>query len=64
MSSATEAQQDLEGGKPQRGIQSLDSTGQLLVALVAAGRPLALRDLALAAGMPPAKAFPDRKSVV
>ncbi|SCU75366.1 Transcriptional regulator, IclR-family [Cupriavidus necator] len=63
MSSATEAQQDLEGGKPQRGIQSLDSTGQLLVALVAAGRPLALRDLALAAGMPPAKAFPHLVSL-
>ncbi|WP_439671883.1 DNA-binding transcriptional regulator, IclR family [Cupriavidus necator] len=63
MSSATETQQDLEGGKPQRGIQSLDSTGQLLVALVAAGRPLALRDLALAAGMPPAKAFPHLVSL-
>ncbi|EON16294.1 IclR family transcriptional regulator [Cupriavidus sp. GA3-3] len=63
MSGATETQQDLEGGKPQRGIQSLDSTGQLLVALVAAGRPLALRDLALAAGMPPAKAFPHLVSL-
>ncbi|CAN7553695.1 HTH-type transcriptional regulator KipR [compost metagenome] len=63
MTRATEAQQDLEGGKPQRGIQSLDSTGQLLVALVAAGRPLALRDLALAAGMPPAKAFPHLVSL-
>ncbi|MGY2490340.1 IclR family transcriptional regulator [Cupriavidus sp. CP313] len=63
MTSATEAQQDLEGGKQQRGIQSLDSTGQLLVALVAAGRPLALRDLALAAGMPPAKAFPHLVSL-
>ncbi|WP_432260710.1 IclR family transcriptional regulator [Cupriavidus sp. TMH.W2] len=63
MNSATEARQDLEGGKPQRGIQSLDSTGQLLGALVAAGRPLALRDLALAAGMPPAKAFPHLVSL-
>ncbi|MGH8787262.1 MAG: IclR family transcriptional regulator [Cupriavidus necator] len=63
MTRATEAQQDLEGGKPQRGIQSLDSTGQLLVALVAAGRPLALRDLALAADMPPAKAFPHLVSL-
>lgn len=43
--------------KQQRGIQSLDSTGELLAALVAAGRPLTLRDLAAAAGMPPAKAF-------
>ncbi|QUN30718.1 helix-turn-helix domain-containing protein [Cupriavidus sp. KK10] len=63
MTRATEAQQDLEGSKPQRGIQSLDSTGQLLAALVAAGRPLALRDLALAAGMPPAKAFPHLVSL-
>ncbi|WP_444634529.1 IclR family transcriptional regulator [Cupriavidus oxalaticus] len=54
---------DAEGGKPQRGIQSLDSTGQLLGALVAAGRPLALRDLALAAGMPAAKAFPHLVSL-
>jgi len=52
-----------EGGKPQRGIQSLDSTGQLLTALVAAGRPLPLRDLALAADMPPAKAFPHLVSL-
>ncbi|RDK10364.1 IclR family transcriptional regulator [Cupriavidus lacunae] len=63
MSSVTETRQDMEGGKPQRGIQSLDSTGQLLGALVAAGRPLALRDLALAAGMPPAKAFPHLVSL-
>jgi DNA-binding IclR family transcriptional regulator len=51
-------------GKPQRGIQSLDSTGQLLAALVAAGRPLPLRDLAQAAGMVPAKAFPHLVSLV
>ncbi|UIF90749.1 IclR family transcriptional regulator [Cupriavidus sp. UYPR2.512] len=63
MTRAAQAQPDLEGGKPQRGIQSLDSTGQLLGALVAAGRPLALRDLALAAGMPPAKAFPHLVSL-
>jgi len=37
--------------KPQRGIQSLDVTGDLLAALVAAGTPLPLRDLAAAAGM-------------
>ncbi|MDE1180151.1 helix-turn-helix domain-containing protein [Paraburkholderia sp.] len=43
--------------RQQRGIQSLDSTGDLLAALVAAGRPLNLRDLAAAAGMPSAKAF-------
>lgn len=63
MTSTTESPPDMEGGKPQRGIQSLDSTGQLLGALVAAGRPLALRDLALAAGMPPAKAFPHLVSL-
>ncbi len=52
-----------DAGKPQRGIQSLDSTGQLLTALVAAGRPLPLRDLAQAAGMAPAKAFPHLVSL-
>ncbi|WP_454742659.1 IclR family transcriptional regulator [Cupriavidus necator] len=57
------AEGDTEAGKPQRGIQSLDSTGQLLAALVAAGKPLALRDLALAAGMPAAKAFPHLVSL-
>jgi DNA-binding IclR family transcriptional regulator len=52
-----------EAAKPQRGIQSLDNTGQLLAALVAAGRPLPLRDLARAAGMPAAKAFPHLVSL-
>ncbi len=50
--------------KPQRGIQSLDNTGELLAALVAAARPLTLRDLAAAAGMPPAKAFPHLVSLL
>ena len=50
--------------KPQRGIQSLDSTGELLAALVAAARPLSLRDLAAAACMPPAKAFPHLVSLL
>ncbi|HWT35903.1 MAG TPA: IclR family transcriptional regulator [Paraburkholderia sp.] len=49
--------------KQQRGIQSLDSTGELLTALVSAGKPLSLRDLAAAAGMPPAKAFPHLVSL-
>ncbi|MCX4162719.1 MULTISPECIES: IclR family transcriptional regulator [Paraburkholderia] len=49
--------------KPQRGIQSLDSTGELLAALVAAGVPLTLRGLAAAAAMPPAKAFPHLVSL-
>lgn len=50
--------------KPQRGIQSLDSTGELLTALVTAARPLSLRDLAAAADMPPAKAFPHLVSLL
>jgi DNA-binding IclR family transcriptional regulator len=50
--------------KPQRGIQALDATGELLAALVAAGEPLALRDLAAAAGMPSAKAFPHLVSLL
>jgi len=50
-------------GKPQRGIQSLDNTGQLLMALVTAGRPLPLGELARAAGMAPAKAFPHLVSL-
>ncbi len=50
-------------GKPQRGIQSLDNTGQLLAALVAAGRPLPLGELARAANMVPAKAFPHLVSL-
>ncbi|WP_395064247.1 IclR family transcriptional regulator [Paraburkholderia silvatlantica] len=52
-----------EADKPQRGIQSLDVTGELLAALVAAGTPLPLRDLAAAAGMAPAKAFPHLVSL-
>ncbi|MBC8639111.1 IclR family transcriptional regulator [Caballeronia sp. EK] len=50
--------------KPQRGINALDATGDLLRALVAAGQPLTLRDLAAAAGMPPAKAFAHLVSLV
>jgi len=50
--------------KAQRGINALDSTGELLLALVSAGRPLSLRDLAAAAGMPPAKAFPHLVSLL
>lgn len=49
--------------KSQRGIQSLDNTGALLAALADAGVPLALRDLAAAADMPPAKAFPHLVSL-
>jgi len=49
--------------KPQRGIQSLDNTGQLLDALADAGRPLSLGELARAADMAPAKAFPHLVSL-
>lgn len=49
--------------KAQRGINALDSTGELLMALATANRPLNLRDLAAAAGMPPAKAFPHLVSL-
>ncbi|CAG9242111.1 hypothetical protein BDI4_1120052 [Burkholderia diffusa] len=49
--------------KAQRGINALDSTGELLLALVSAGRALPLRDLATAAGMPAAKAFPHLVSL-
>lgn len=48
----------------QRGIRTLDTTGQLLNALVRAARPLILRDLATAANMPAAKAFAHVVSLV
>jgi DNA-binding IclR family transcriptional regulator len=42
----------------QRGIQSVEVGGRLLLALASEGRPMALKDLASAAGMGPAKAHP------
>jgi len=42
----------------QRGIQSVEVGGQLLLALAHSGRPMALKDLARDAGMSPAKAHP------
>ena len=42
----------------QRGIQSIEVGGRLLQALAREGRPLALKDLAAAADMAPAKAHP------
>ncbi|MES2072342.1 MAG: helix-turn-helix domain-containing protein [Pseudomonadota bacterium] len=51
-------------GKQQRGIQSLDSSGVLLNALISAARPLSLKDLASAADMPTAKAFPHLVSLL
>jgi len=47
-----------EKNKGPRGIQSVEVGGALLVALAHHGRPLALKDLAQAAGMAPAKAHP------
>lgn len=44
--------------KAQRGIQSVEVGGRLLLALAHAGRPMALKDLAQAAGMAPPKAHP------
>src|SRR5580765_977754 len=42
----------------QRGIQSIEVGGQLLLALASHGRPMALKDLAREARMPAAKAHP------
>jgi DNA-binding IclR family transcriptional regulator len=44
--------------REQRGIQSVEVGGQLLLALAHTGRPMALKDLARDAGMSPAKAHP------
>ena len=44
--------------RAQRGIQSIEVGGQVLLALVHHGRPMALKDLAREAGMAPAKAHP------
>jgi DNA-binding IclR family transcriptional regulator len=44
--------------RAQRGIQSVEVGGRLLVALAHAGQPLHLKDLARAADMSPAKAHP------
>jgi len=42
----------------QRGIQSIEVGGRLLLALSSAGRPMALKELAQAAAMSPPKAHP------
>src|SRR6218665_1673467 len=47
-----------EGARGQRGIQSVEVGGQVLLALAHHGRPMALKDLARGAGMVPAKAHP------
>lgn len=51
-------EQDSPIERSPRGIQSVEVGGQLLIALAHHGRPLALKDLARQAGMPPAKAHP------
>jgi DNA-binding IclR family transcriptional regulator len=45
-----------EGGKTQRGIQSVEVGGRLLLALAQTRMPLALSDLAVAAGLAPGQA--------
>ncbi|WP_077033131.1 IclR family transcriptional regulator [Pelomonas sp. KK5] len=52
------SESDLSTSSGPRGIQSIEVGGQLLLALVHEGRPMPLKELALAAGMPPAKAHP------
>jgi DNA-binding IclR family transcriptional regulator len=47
-----------DADRAQRGIQSIEVGGRLLVALAHDGRPMALKDLSRAAGMAPAKAHP------
>ena len=44
--------------KASRGIQSIEVGGELLKALVRHGRPMCLKDLAAAAGLPAARAHP------
>ena len=46
------------GGRPQRGIQSIEVGGQVLRAMAHTGQPMALKDLAREADMPAAKIHP------
>lgn len=55
---ASDTADDRAEGRPQRGIQSIEVGGQLLLALVEQGRSMALKDLAREAGMLPGKAHP------
>ena len=50
--------EDVEETKDRRGIQSIEVGGQLLLALGRTGKPMVLKELALEAGMPAAKAHP------
>lgn len=47
-----------DGDRTQRGIQSIEVGGTLLIALIHHGGPMPLKDLAREAGMPAAKAHP------
>ncbi len=53
-----EEQRNAGSNGDRRGIQSIEVGGTLLQALVRAGGPMMLKDLAREAGMPPAKAHP------
>jgi DNA-binding IclR family transcriptional regulator len=46
------------GGRPRRGIQSIEVGGQVLRAMAHTGQPMALKDLAREADMPAAKIHP------
>jgi DNA-binding IclR family transcriptional regulator len=48
----------LQVERAQRGIQSVEVGGQLLLAMAASAKPMMLRDIAALAGMPAAKAHP------
>jgi DNA-binding IclR family transcriptional regulator len=50
--------ENVEETKDRRGIQSIEVGGQLLLALGRTGKPMVLKELALEAGMPAAKAHP------
>src|SRR5438094_858621 len=59
------ASKDVEGGaaapfldRERRGIQSIEVGGEILKALTMDARPMALRELAKAAGMPAGKVHP------
>lgn len=58
MSNPSDEQTGAVGARTSRGIQSVEVGGQLLKALVRSGRRMALKDLARAAEMTPAKAHP------
>ncbi|MFN6976545.1 MAG: helix-turn-helix domain-containing protein, partial [Gemmobacter sp.] len=45
-------------GKPQRGVQSLETGGAILRAMAQAGEPMKLRDLAEAVGIAPSQLHP------